>query len=283
LTSIYGVYITGDGIVLGTGTVGTECNAMTLTGCKLNRLTGTGYAGYGAGHTLSGCSAEACTGGGASFQYVAGLAISGGYFEQCGAANLGHTIKIGTSQNAGSIMGVYIASSGLTNHRAIELDTMNGLFVSGVNFTGLTGAGSYGIYTSVSVTNVVALANINEAGTPGVLYGGSSYPGSFKFDGANLNYGASIGLGSNISKFISVTAALTPSIIPSVPGYIDEAVFVSGAAIGDTVTVGGPLTGLVTTTAYVAGPDQVNIRWLQLSGVAATPTAGVYRVDVWQD
>jgi hypothetical protein len=282
-TSIYGLYITGDGIVLGTGIAGTECNAVTFTGCKMNRLTGTGYSGYGAGHTLSGCSAESCTGGGALFQYVAGLSISGGYFEQCGAANIGHTIKIGASQNAGSISGVYIASSGLTNHRAIELDTINGLVVSGVNFTGLTGAGSYGIYTASSVTNVVALANINEAGTPGVLYGGSSYPASFKFDGANLNSGASIGLGSTITKYISTTAALTPSVIPSVPGYVDASIAVTGAAVGDTVTVGGPVTAGLTMVAYVpTGGGAVNIRWLQLSGAAVTPTSGTYRVDVWQ-
>lgn len=283
LTSIYGLYITGDGIVLGTGVVGTECNAITLTGCKLNRLTGTGYAGYGAGHTLSGCSAESCTGGGALFQYVAGLTISGGYFEQCGAANLGHTIKIGTSQNAGSITGVYIASFGLTNHRAIEFDTINGLFVSGVNFTGLTGAGSYGIYSGASVTNVVALANINEDGTPGILYGGTSYPASFQFDGSNLNGGASIGLGSTITKYISTTSVLTPAIIPSVPGYIDAAISVSGAAQGNTVTVGGPINQPgVIITAFVNGTNQVVVRWAQVSGAAVTPTSGTYRVDVWQ-
>ena len=282
-TSVYGLYITGDGIVLGTGAVGTECNAITFTGCKMNRLTGTAYAGYGAGHTLSGCSAESCTGGGALFQYVAGLAISGGYFEQCGASNSGHAIKIGASQNAGSITGVYIASTGQTNYHSIELDTMNGLFVSGVNFTGLTGAGSYGIYTGASVTNVVALANINEAGTPGVLYGGSSYPGSFQFDGANLNGGTSIGLGSTITKYISTTAALTPSVIPSVPGYVDSTIAVTGAVVGDTVTVGGPVTAGLTMVAYVpTGGGAVNIRWLQLSGAAVTPTAGTYRVDVWK-
>ena len=283
LTSIYGAYITGDGIVLGTGTVGTECNAMTLTGCKLNRLTGTGYAGYGAGHTLSGCSAEACTGGGALFQYVAGLAISGGYFEQCGAANLGHTIKIGTSQNAGSITGVYIAASGLTNHRAIELDTINGLFVSGVNFTGLTGAGSYGIYTGASVGGVIALANVNENGSPGILYGGTSYPSSITFDGANLNNGASIGSGSTITKYISTTSVLTPPAITSVPGYCETIIAVSGAAVGDTVTVGGPVSGTLTMVAYVpTGGASVNIRWLQLSGPPETPVSGTYRVDVWQ-
>lgn len=282
-TSVYGLYITGDGIVLGTGAVGTECNAITFTGCKMNRLTGTAYVGYGAGHTLSGCSAESCTGGGALFQYVAGLAISGGYYEGCGAANLGHAIKIGSSQNAGSITGVYIASPGQTNYRAIELDTINGLAVTGVNFTGLTGAGSYGIYTGASVTNVVALANINEAGTPGVLYGGTSYPASFQFDGSNLNSGASIGSGSTITKYISTTAALTPSVIPSVPGYIDATISVTGAVVGDTVTVGGPVTGLVTLSAYVpTGGNAVNVRFLQLSGAAATPVSGTYRVDVWQ-
>lgn len=282
-TSVYGLYITGDGIVLGTGVVGTECNAITFTGCKMNRLTGTAYSGYGAGHTLSGCSAEACTGGGALFQFVAGLAISGGYFEQCGAANLGHTIKIGASQNAGSITGVYIASSGLTNHRAIELDTINGLAVTGVNFTGLTGAGSYGIYTGASVTNVVALANINEDGTPGILYGGTSYPASFQFDGSNLNAGASIGSGSTITKYISTTSVLTPSVIPSVPGFIDATIAVTGAVVGDTVTVGGPVTAGLTIVAYVpTGGGAVNVRWFQLSGVAVTPTSGTYRVDVWQ-
>jgi len=282
-TSVYCAFLSGDAIVMGGNVVlGTESNAMTLTGCKVNRANGYAYTGYGAGYTLSGCSAEACIAGGALFRFAEGLQISGGYYETCGASDSGHAIKIGQSQQAGAISGVYIAAPGQTNYRSIELTDINGLVVTGVNFTGLTGAGSHGIYTGSSVTNVIALGNISASGT-GVLYGGTSYPGSFKFDGANLNYGASIGLGSNISKFISATAALTPSVIPSVPGYIDEPVFVSGAAIGDTVTVGGPVTGLLTTTAYVSGPNQVNIRWLQLSGAAATPTAGVYRVDVWQD
>jgi len=281
-TSIYGLYITGDAIVMGGNVVvGTECNAMTLTGCKVNRVTGYAYTGYGAGYTLSGCSAEACTAGGALFRFAEGLQISGGYYETCGAANLGHAIKIGQSQQGGAISGVYIAAPGQTNYRAIELTDINGLVVNGLNFTGLTGAGSYGIYTGSSVTNVVALANISASGT-GNLYGGTSYPDSFKFDGANLNYGASIGLGATISKFISATSALTPSVIPAVPGYVDATIAVTGAAIGDTVTVGGPVTALLTTTAYVAAPNQVNIRWLQLSAAAATPTAGTYRVDVWQ-
>jgi len=280
--SIYGAYLSSDGIVMGTGLAGTECNAMTLIGCKINLADGYAYSGYGAGYTLSGCSAESCTSGGSLFQYCAGLQISGGYYEACGAANLGHSIKIGLSQNAGSINGVYIAASGQTNHRAIEVDTINGLFVAGVNFTSLTGAGSYGIYTGSSVTNVVALGNINEGGT-GNLYGGTSYPASFNFDGTNLNNGASIGLGSEISKHISTTSALTPSVIPSVPGYIEETIAVTGAAVGDTVTVGGPETNLLTMVAYVpTGGNAVNIRWLQLSGAAQTPTSGTYRVDVWQ-
>lgn len=280
--SIYGAYLSGDGIVMGTGVVGTECNAMTLIGCKINLADGYAYSGYGAGYTLSGCSAESCTAGGSLFQFCAGLQVSGGYYEACGAADQGHSIKVGSSQNGGSINGVYIAASGQTNHHAIELDTINGLFVSGVNFTSLTGAGSYGIYTGATVTNVVALANINEGGT-GVLYGGSSYPASFKFDGANLNYGASIGLGSTISKYISATSALVPSVIPSVPGYIEETISVAGATVGNTVTVGGPETNLLTMVAYVpSGGGAVTIRWFQLSGAAATPASGTYRVDVWQ-
>jgi hypothetical protein len=281
--SVYGAFLSSDGIVMGAGTVGTECNAMTLTGCKVNRANGYAYTGYGAGYTLTGCSGEACIAGGALFRFAEGLQISGGYYETCGAVNLGHAIKIGMSQQAGVISGVYIASPGQTNYRSIELTDINVLVVTGVNFTGLTGAGSHGIYTGSSVTNVIALGNISASGT-GILYGGTSYPGSFKFDGANLNYGASIGLGSNISKFISATSALTPSIIPSVPGYIDASIAVLGAAVGDTVTVGGPVTAGLTMVAYVpTGGNAVNIRWLQLSGAAATPTAGVYRVDVWQD
>jgi hypothetical protein len=175
VSSCLAYYVTGDSFRLGGATVvGTESNALAITGCKVNRCTGIGFRSYGAGHAFMGSSAEACDNGGFVSVYCAGYTISGGYAETCGAST-GYSVHIGNNQNGGSISGFYISSTQV-NHHAIDLTSINGFVITGCNFSHLVGS-AFGIYTNASVTGVIALGNNVEGGV-GTLGGGATWPGS---------------------------------------------------------------------------------------------------------
>jgi hypothetical protein len=75
-----------------------------------------------------------------------------------------------------------------------------------------------------------------------------------------------------------------PGAVPGSPA--DQTITVTGAAIGDRVSVSAPVTiaaGYILQ-AFVSAPDTVSVRWTQFSGAAADPdgAGGVYRVDVWK-
>lgn len=208
LTNVYGLYLANDGIVMGTGIAGTNCNAMNLIGCKINLCNGIGYAAYGAGYTFLGCSAESCDSSGILTQYCPGLNISGGYFENCGAANGGHTIKIGSSQLGGVVSGIYLVASGKTNHHGIEITDTNGLVVTGCNFTNMTGAGSYGVYLGTGTGSTTLISNRLEGGT-GILYGGTSYPAAAIRLSADYDADSWVPTGNNISYAAGTGATYT--------------------------------------------------------------------------
>lgn len=96
-----------------------------------------------------------------------------------------------------------------------------------------------------------------------------------------------IGLGgSKITKHLTVTGALNFSASSSVPGSVDLTIAATGAALGDTVTVGSPVTvgADYILTAFVSAANVVTVRWTQIAGVGADPdgAGGTYRVDVWK-
>lgn len=75
-----------------------------------------------------------------------------------------------------------------------------------------------------------------------------------------------------------------PGAVPGSPA--DQTITVTGAAIGDRVTVSAPVTipaGFILQ-AFVSAADTVTVRWTQVHGAAADPdgAGGVYRVDVWK-
>ena len=75
-----------------------------------------------------------------------------------------------------------------------------------------------------------------------------------------------------------------PGAVPGSPA--DQTITVTGAAIGDRVSVSAPVTipaGFILQ-AFVSSANTVSVRWTQFSGAAADPdgAGGVYRVDVWK-
>ena len=96
----------------------------------------------------------------------------------------------------------------------------------------------------------------------------------------------SVGDGPAITRHLSATASVDFGAPSHIPQSLDHTVSVKGAALGDTVTVGAPVTvgADYLLTAFVSGPDFVTIRWTQLSGTPSDPDGpgGVYRVDVWK-
>lgn len=75
-----------------------------------------------------------------------------------------------------------------------------------------------------------------------------------------------------------------PGGVPGSPA--DQTITVTGAVIGDRVSVSAPVTipaGFILQ-AFVSSANTVSVRWTQFSGAAADPdgAGGVYRVDVWK-
>jgi hypothetical protein len=92
--------------------------------------------------------------------------------------------------------------------------------------------------------------------------------------------------GVGIKRHLSATATLNFGVPAAVPGDVSLTIAVTGAAFGDTVTIGAPLTvpANYTLTGFVSAAATVTIRWTQHAGAAADPdgAGGTYRVDVWK-
>lgn len=101
-----------------------------------------------------------------------------------------------------------------------------------------------------------------------------------------VNEPMTIGGGAVIQKHYSQTATLNFGAPGGVPGSVDLTITVTGAALGDTVTVGAPVTvgANYVLTAFVSAANTVTVRWTQIAGGAADPdgAGGTYRVDVWK-
>ena len=94
---------------------------------------------------------------------------------------------------------------------------------------------------------------------------------------------------SDIGSQASLTGLKTlnfaaPGVVPGSPA--DQTITVTGASIGDRVSVSAPVTmpaGFILQ-AFVSLADTISVRWTQLSGAAVDPDGpgGLYRVDVWK-
>jgi len=73
----------------------------------------------------------------------------------------------------------------------------------------------------------------------------------------------------------------------AVPGFTDQVVDIQGVEMGDTVVVGCsivPPAGFLPPVGFVSAADEVTVRWVQVSGVAANPDgAGAsYTIDLFR-
>jgi hypothetical protein len=174
LTSVTVVGFIGKGFWLGQdpATVDNQCNDFTLTGCHAFVGTGIGYHIKGSGNSLLGCLAEACDGGGVQGNFVPGINISGGYYENNGATS-GFSFYITEAQNAGGISNVFINNFDIAGSQCVVLDQIDNFTIIGCNFR-VNGTG-IGVELDTTVSNVYLIGNRNE-GLTGTLYGGVSYP-----------------------------------------------------------------------------------------------------------
>lgn len=159
----------------------------------------------------------------------------------------------------------------------------NGRIQRNKSVNSLGSGGSYGMSINSS-TNVVCTDN--------VVTGAQNNGGLQIIGGANASVwrdnidGSGAAVDTPIKRHLSATATLNFSAPASVPGSVDLTITVTGAALGDTVTVGSPITvgANYILTGFVSAVNTVTVRWTQISGAAADPdsTGGTYRVDVWK-
>ena len=96
-----------------------------------------------------------------------------------------------------------------------------------------------------------------------------------------------IGGGTAITGHLSAASALDAAAPAAVPGCsADLTIAVAGVAMGDTVTIGTPVTmpASFMLNAWVSAAGTVSVRWCQLAGAAADPdgAGGTYRADAWK-
>ena len=95
-----------------------------------------------------------------------------------------------------------------------------------------------------------------------------------------------VGDGTTITRHLSATSTINFGTPASVPGSVTSTITVTGAALGDTVTVSSSISvpDNFILTAFVSSTNTVTVKWTQVAGAAADPDAGgaTYRVDVWK-
>lgn len=159
----------------------------------------------------------------------------------------------------------------------------NGRVQRNKSINSLGAGGSYGMSINSS-TNVVCTDNIVT---------GAQNNGGLQIIGVtnasvwrdNID-GSGAAFDVPVKRQLSATATLNFGAPGAVPGSVDLNITVTGAALGDTVTIGSPVAvgANYILTGFVSAVNTVTIRWTQIAGAAADPdgAGGIYRVDVWK-
>jgi Pectate lyase superfamily protein/Chaperone of endosialidase len=268
-TSVTIVGFLGKGFWLGQDplTVDNQCNDFTLTGCHAYSGDGIGYHLKGSGISLLGCLAEQCAGGGVQGNFVPGINISGGYYENNGATS-GFSFYLTEAQNAGGISNAFINNFDIAGTQCIVLDSVDTFVISGCNFrvndTGI------GVELDTDVSNVYLIGNRNE-GLTGTLYGGVSYPANatisdtfirftnlfatdFKTDNANKKvYSGKLSATVGDSTTFEIRSREGVVIFagdPNIPSITSTAIYATtvGATNRDVFVDNTGLLGYVTST-----------------------------------
>jgi len=95
-----------------------------------------------------------------------------------------------------------------------------------------------------------------------------------------------IGGGTSISRHLSDTTSLTFGAIGA-NSCGDQAMTVTGAVDGDTVSLGIPdalanASSTITFMGWVSAADTVSVRLCQTASTAGTFSAATVRADIWQ-
>lgn len=135
--------------------------------------------------------------------------------------------------------------------------------------------------TGMTVTNGAGTITLtpNFAAPPAI---GSTTPGAITGTTITANTSLTINGGTAITKVISATASLDFDLSSSASQ--DLTITVTGAALGDTVSIGIPNGSVTTDTLFmgwVSASDTVTIRALRISGTP-DPPAGTFRASVTQ-
>lgn len=131
--------------------------------------------------------------------------------------------------------------------------------------------------------------SVQKDGT-GVLAGSLTVQGSGGIDTTDLDASGSttvaslaIGSGTTITKHISAMATLDFGNLAAI-GCEDLTITVTGAALGDTVSLGVPNGSVPSATStffgWVSAADTVTVRYCTL--VSGNPASGTFRADVWK-
>jgi hypothetical protein len=90
--------------------------------------------------------------------------------------------------------------------------------------------------------------------------------------------------GGKVDKILVGSATIDFAAPGGVPGSVTAPVTVVGAAFGDAVSIGSPVTvpANFILTGFVSAADTVTLKWTQFAGGAADPdgAGGVYRASV---
>jgi hypothetical protein len=140
---------------------------------------------------------------------------------------------------------------------------------------------------------ITAIASGSASGTYAGMNAASGYVGDFanwqlngtKKFGVDYTGAVTIGGGAPVKKVLTGTGTLNFASTAS-GASADLTITVTGAAVGDVVTLGIPNasvpTGAIAFTAWVSASDTVSVRFANFSGGALDPASGSFRANVTQ-
>jgi hypothetical protein len=210
-----------------------------------------------------------------------GVHLFGGYMERHGAygilfSNSSFNSVIGVTIAAPNSGGIPIGFRGLPGSPSTQNTIMSSSLSIGNSVPGTL------IYQDENSNNNL-LINLNMKN--GSLVNKSSSNLTIFDDGVRFGK-IQIGGGETITGHISAAKFLDFMVPESVPGSIDLTIPAPGAELGDTVTLGSPVSPGkdFILTAFVHSTGIVTVRWTQLTNKPADPDheGGNYRVDVWK-
>lgn len=268
--------------------VGPSANEVTCSGVHFYSNYLGLYIATGSGGAVTGCSFQSNTYEGLLIWGCQGINVAGCYFENNYPTTTGtsgkHLNVNGDAANHSTgitVSGGYFTGgqTGIWFYFSDDCAVLGGHFLNQSDYA-IRGPGgaTNGIVVISPYVSGAGLGAFQDGGTGNIFIGGTSQRGSLSK--------AAIGGGQTITKHLSATATLNFAAPTAVPGSADQTITVTGASLGNTVTVGAPVTvgANYLLTAFVSAANTVTVRWTQISGAAADPdgAGGTYRVDVWQ-